>query len=183
MQKNFTYKFADTYSLKATSSSDCKINGYNMAQIDDISFGIVPIRRTADGTQVMLGKSKRYGHYLLPKGHRDEGESDIEAAVRELMEETGHRPTLFRTSTGEMTPNMNEAAAVETLTYTYQGKDKTVNKSVVLYIAEVEQVTEIQHLDEVESIDWFPTVPGTADLLHFENSKQHFLAHILPLIS
>ena len=40
---------------------------------------IIPVKRKADGTKAIA----------LPKGHPDDGESAIEAAVREVREEAG----------------------------------------------------------------------------------------------
>ena len=45
----------------------------------DELVAIVPTRRAADGSKVLA----------LPKGHVDPGETPIEAAVREVREETG----------------------------------------------------------------------------------------------
>ena len=59
----------------------------------DESFGIIPftkegfkykfllVQRTADG--------ENGGHWSFPKGHKEEGESDKDAALREFKEETG----------------------------------------------------------------------------------------------
>ena len=42
------------------------------------------------------GKSFTLGSYDLPKGHSDEGEDDLDAAVREVKEETGWDISSFR---------------------------------------------------------------------------------------
>ncbi len=54
----------------------------------DESFGVVPIHATA-GTRRFLLVHQKKGHWGFPKGHAEAGESDIQAALRELAEETG----------------------------------------------------------------------------------------------
>ena len=49
-----------------------------------LSCGVVPIKRIQAGTQVLFCKSARYGYYLIPKGHIDPGETELQAAIREL---------------------------------------------------------------------------------------------------
>lgn len=49
-----------------------------------------------DGELLILLISDRYGSRTLPKGHLEAGESDEEAAVREIAEETGIACTLER---------------------------------------------------------------------------------------
>lgn len=42
-----------------------------------------------DGTSLILGHATGMSHYDIPKGQIEEGETYMEAATRELMEETG----------------------------------------------------------------------------------------------
>ena len=63
------------------------------------------------------------GHWDFPKGHIDDGETEIQTALRELEEETGiaHANVIdgFR----------------ETITYTFSGGKKQIGKEVVFFIA------------------------------------------------
>lgn len=54
------------------------------------SFGIVPIYKKS-GEYLFLLVQQNAGHWAFPKGHAEGSESDIEAARRELWEETGIR--------------------------------------------------------------------------------------------
>ena len=57
--------------------------------------GGVVWRREADGDlEVLLVHRPKYDDWTLPKGKLDDGESDEEAALREVEEETGMRVTL-----------------------------------------------------------------------------------------
>ncbi|SRR6266511_4783602 len=51
--------------------------------------GCVVYRRDGTGTLLILLIHDRYGRWTLPKGHLHDGESDEDAAVREVFEETG----------------------------------------------------------------------------------------------
>ena len=67
--------------------------------------------------------SRGGGHWDFPKGHIDDGETEIQTALRELEEETGiaHANVIdgFR----------------ETITYTFSGGKKQIGKEVVFFIA------------------------------------------------
>jgi 8-oxo-dGTP pyrophosphatase MutT (NUDIX family) len=52
-------------------------------------------RETGEGVQVLLVHRPRYDDWSFPKGKLDAGESDEEAAVREVEEETGYRCRLL----------------------------------------------------------------------------------------
>ena len=52
------------------------------------------MRDGEDGTEVLLVHRPRYDDWTFPKGKVDIGESDEDAAVREVEEETGYRCSL-----------------------------------------------------------------------------------------
>lgn len=59
--------------------------------LTDQSYGIIPIHRDkANGTiKYLLIQHRRGEHWAFPKGHADPEESGLQAAMRELTEETG----------------------------------------------------------------------------------------------
>ena len=60
--------------------------------IQDQSFGVVPVRDDAKtGEQEFLLVQHQAGHWGFPKGHLEPGETPVQAAGRELAEETGLR--------------------------------------------------------------------------------------------
>jgi 8-oxo-dGTP diphosphatase len=77
----------------------------------------------------------------LPKGHPDGGESELEAARREVREETGV-----------------DAEPIEKLgeiSYTYERKGKPVDKRVVFYLFHYRS-GELAHDHEIEDVQWMP---------------------------
>ncbi|MCP3989816.1 MAG: polyphosphate kinase 1 [Actinomycetia bacterium] len=54
-----------------------------------VAAGCLVHRRGEDGVEVLLIHRSRYDDWSFPKGKREEGESDLECANRELAEETG----------------------------------------------------------------------------------------------
>jgi 8-oxo-dGTP pyrophosphatase MutT (NUDIX family) len=91
---------------------------------------IVPSRRAADGSRV-LG---------LPKGHIDPGETPLQAALREVREETGVEAELVR-ELGEVR-------------YWYRRHGRTVPKSVVFYLLRYRSGDTEDHDEEVEEVRW-----------------------------
>ena len=67
--------------------------------------------------------SRGGGHWDFPKGHIDDGETEIQTALRELEEETGiaHVKVIdgFR----------------DTITYTFSGGQEQIGKEVVFFLA------------------------------------------------
>jgi 8-oxo-dGTP pyrophosphatase MutT (NUDIX family) len=91
---------------------------------------IVPTRRAADGSRV-LG---------LPKGHLDPGETQLQAAIREVREETGVEVEPLR-ELGE-------------IRYWYRRHGRTVPKAVAFYLFRYARGDPADHDDEVEDARW-----------------------------
>lgn len=62
------------------------------------SAGIVPVRLDADSPRFLLLRCYRYWDF--PKGEIDAGEMPLQAALRELTEETGLQGPVFRWGEG-----------------------------------------------------------------------------------
>ncbi len=91
---------------------------------------IVPKRRAADGSSV-LG---------LPKGHVDPGETALQAATREVREETG----LVAESLGELGE----------VRYFYRRDGRTVGKSVRFFLFRYVSGKTSDHDHEIEEVRW-----------------------------
>ncbi|MDQ4049902.1 MAG: NUDIX hydrolase [Actinomycetota bacterium] len=98
--------------------------------------GGVVVREGRDGTEVCVVHRPRHGDWSLPKGKLDAGESFEEAALREVLEETGLRCSLGR--------------ELETTRYT-DAKDRP--KIVRYWLMEVGG-GEFQPNDEVDELRW-----------------------------
>jgi 8-oxo-dGTP pyrophosphatase MutT (NUDIX family) len=105
-------------------------------------LAIVPTRRAPDGSRV-LG---------LPKGHIDPGESALQAAVREVREETGVHAELIQ-ELGE-------------LRYFYRRAGRTVPKSVRFYLFRYLNGDTADHDDEVEEVRWIELTTAQSALTY-----------------
>jgi 8-oxo-dGTP pyrophosphatase MutT (NUDIX family) len=109
--------------------------------------------KTAGG--IVLGKHadivlvKRHGgdgSWLFPKGHIDEGETDEEAARREVEEETGLIDLELLADLGTYErPSIN-----------HDGTDKPEVKSIHMYLFTVTEKTALSPTHEMEDARWFP---------------------------
>src|SRR5579872_1045870 len=94
-------------------------------QKTDESFGVIPLRNEGNKWRVLILKQKA-GHWSFPKGHKNGiNESPMDAAQRELFEETGLK--------------VKEFISPYTLQEAYNtGKNKEVKKTVTHFLALVE---------------------------------------------
>jgi len=91
-----------------------------MEIVEDKSIGVLPVMKTAEGIKILLVQQKK-GHWGLPKGHPEVGESELETARRELFEETGITEV-------EFVPG----AKFEEV-YDYNKEGQTCRKTVIFY--------------------------------------------------
>jgi 8-oxo-dGTP pyrophosphatase MutT (NUDIX family) len=103
---------------------------------------IVPTRRASDGSRVLA----------LPKGHIDPGESLLQAAQREVREETG--------IVAEPVRELGEAR------YWYRRDGQTIPKSVAFYLFKYVDGDTTDHDDEVEEARWMPLKDAQRELSH-----------------
>jgi 8-oxo-dGTP pyrophosphatase MutT (NUDIX family) len=93
---------------------------------------IVPVKRDAQGRRV-LG---------LPKGHPDGDESALDAAIREVGEETG------------VSADLIEELGV--VSYSYERRGRRVAKTVAFYLFKYRSGDLADHDHEIEDARWIP---------------------------
>jgi 8-oxo-dGTP pyrophosphatase MutT (NUDIX family) len=103
---------------------------------------IVPTRRAADGSSVLA----------LPKGHVDPGETPVQAATREVREETG--------VVAEPLHELGESR------YWYRRDGRTIGKAVVFFLCEYVEGDTADHDDEVEEVRWISLDEARTTLSH-----------------
>jgi 8-oxo-dGTP pyrophosphatase MutT (NUDIX family) len=109
---------------------------------DDQVVVIVPTRRASDGSKVVA----------LPKGHIDPGETPLQAAVREVREETG--------IVAELVTELGETR------YWYRRGGQTIPKSVSFYLFRYIAGDTEDHDDEVERAWWLALEDAQKELSH-----------------
>jgi bis(5'-nucleosidyl)-tetraphosphatase len=108
--------------------------------VDERSYGIIPLKKEGRGVLVFMVCHKS-GHWTLPKGHPEEGETPLECAKRELFEETG----LTLSSLLSDTPFVEN--------YQFLRKQKVVDKRVEYFIGEVTGKVSLQS-EEIQDGKW-----------------------------
>ncbi|MBI2743666.1 MAG: NUDIX domain-containing protein [Chlamydiales bacterium] len=110
--------------------------------VQEESFGVVPLSQEKGRWKIFLILHIAGRHWGFPKGHLNAGETPLEAAKRELKEETGLniisliRPEPF----------------IET--YRFSRRGKPVSKTVQYFAAEVEGEVILQP-EEIRDGRWF----------------------------
>jgi len=103
---------------------------------------IVPTRRAADGSRVLA----------LPKGHVDPGETPLQAAEREVREETG--------VVAEPVCELGESR------YWYRRDGRTIGKAVSFFLFSYVEGDTADHDEEVEEARWIALEDARTELTH-----------------
>ncbi len=129
-----------------------------MIAVRDQSFGVIPVRYREDEFQFLLIQHHA-GHWAFPKGHAEDGETDVQAARRELMEETAIRNVIL----------LEDVSLTET--YFFRRGSETVAKTVCYFLGLVRDGTVRIQAAEIKAYKW-ATCAQAADLITFSESKR-----------
>lgn len=103
---------------------------------------IVPVKRAADGLRVTG----------LPKGHLDGDETPLQAALREVAEETG--------VTAELIDELGDVR------YRYERRGRRVEKVVRFYLLRYVSGDVADHDHEIEEARWVPLAEAAGQLTY-----------------
>ena len=96
------------------------------------------------------------GVFAFPKGHVEEGETEEETALREILEETGLKTRLD---------------TKKRIEFGYYISDKDIDKTVVLFMGEPDGNTEARAQEgEISRVEWVE-IPEVEKKLQFEEWK------------
>lgn len=139
-----------------------------MVMKKDQSFGVIPMREGA-GERLFLIVQHHAGHWGFPKGHAEEGEGAVEAAARELGEETG----LWDVQVS------GELRFSERYVFTKRS-GKRVDKTVTYFLGWVRTGQVNVQAEEIQNFVW-ANAQAIRDRLSFDEIRQLFdrvLAHL-----
>lgn len=123
--------------------------------------GCIVYREVAGEPHFLLIRDP-YERWTLAKGHLEGNESDQEAAIREVAEETGIH--------GQLGP------LVGTIVYTFFAHGHQVEKRVTFFLMKVSNdITATPQLSEgISAVDWFPASEA-ANRIGYDQVREIFL--------
>ncbi len=122
--------------------------------IDEKSCGAIVYRKYHGNTEILLIKHINSGHWSFPKGHVEAGESEVETAHREILEETSIDTIID--------PTFRE-------TVSYSPK-KDTQKIVVYFIAKAKNTNFTPQEEEIADIRWIE-IDRACSVLTYDNDK------------
>lgn len=128
----------------------------------ELSCGAVIYKVAEDKIKFLLVYSKRNEEWGFPKGHIESGETEKEAAQREIFEETGIKNVCFVEGFRE--------EEIYFINNTKDSKEK-IEKHSVLFLALALDEPKISENDEIGMCQWFD-INDAVSKLNFENKKR-----------
>jgi 8-oxo-dGTP pyrophosphatase MutT (NUDIX family) len=123
----------------------------------ETSSGGVVFRRAADHQFLLIRDP--YGNWGLPKGHLEGGETPIEAAVREVAEETGLL-------------ELSVIAQLPTIDWYFKDGTVVVHKFCHFFLIESPAGDPCPQIDEgITECKWLP-LAGALDTLSYANARE-----------
>ena len=125
----------------------------------DTSFGIIPIWDNDDTRLFFLVRSMKTQEWTFPKGYKNDGETDEQAALRELAEETGlHNVSVI--------PNLSFVDS-----YDFERDGAKIYKKVTYFPALVKNPAVKIDQVEIDDFKW-TTCEEALVIISFESPKK-----------
>jgi 8-oxo-dGTP pyrophosphatase MutT (NUDIX family) len=127
--------------------------------VEETSAGGLVVDRSAGGRAALIARLDRKGRLVwsLPKGHVEAGETQEQAAVREVEEETGIRGRVL--------------APLGTIDFWFVAEDRRVHKTVHHFLLEQEG-GELSDADiEVVEVAWVPLADARGRLAYADERE------------
>ena len=126
---------------------------------NDQSMGVLVFYRFPRSLKYLIIKHRK-GHWAFPKGHAEKGETKLEAALRELKEETGIKKI-----------NLLKKTVMVKEVYKFTGtKGVKILKKVNYFIAEAKSKKVKIDENEITNFRWC-TLKAGMERITFEESK------------
>lgn len=125
----------------------------------DTSFGIIPIWNDGKIIRFLLVRSMKTQEWTFPKGHKNDGETDEQTALRELAEETGLRDV-------SIIPDLSFID-----TYDFEKDGQRIYKTVTFFPAIVKNYIVTPDKTEIDDFKWATYEEALAPL-SFEGPKK-----------
>ncbi|MBM6920438.1 NUDIX domain-containing protein [Phocea massiliensis] len=119
------------------------------------SCGAIVYRKFHGNIELLLIKNQNGGHWSFPKGHVEEGETEEQTAVREIMEETGIEVML-------------DTSFRRVITY---APKKETTKDVIYFLAKAVTYDYTPQEEEIAQIKWVE-INHAASILSYDNDRQ-----------
>ncbi|OEG71870.1 hypothetical protein ATZ36_12190 [Candidatus Endomicrobiellum trichonymphae] len=132
--------------------------------LKEFSFGAVIYKMKNDNPLFLLVNSKRSGIWGFPKGHIENGESEIETARREIFEETGIKNIEFIKNFRQEDVYIINGAASRT-------DERQVEKHSIYFLASALEDALDFDKNEILELKW-ANINQAQDLLSFANQKK-----------
>ncbi len=136
---------------------------------EEKSAGAVLYREQSDEIKFLLIYSKRNGEWGFPKGHIEKNETETEAAVREIFEETG-----IKVSEKDFNRNFRFSDTYKIKGTLDSTKGRIIDKKVIYYLCAVKNIyddTAICENEEIEKIKWM-SFEEALSVLKYEKQKE-----------
>ena len=158
--------------------------------IKDKSYGTVVL--SASNSVLLIKQLSQNGSYwALPKGHKEPGESDEQAAIRETNEECGTElttmnlvPGLWHKESYKYKGVIHNDAWLKDSNYPNMALRPSVlyDKTVAYGLARIDSEVSVKpQLEEVEEVGWFPYDKAIQMLRH--KSQQDAVSNLFNSIS